>query len=590
MGRDLLKSSNIVVSYGKKLELRRKLFFMTTDKLQVQHLVEICKRKGMKHVIISPGSRNAPLVIAFNREPEINCLSIVDERSAAFFALGIAQQTGKPVGIISTSGTAVLNYAPAIAEAYYQNIPLVAITADRPNEWIDQSVGQSIKQNNIYANYIKKSIELPVEPKSDNELWYSDRLVNEAINNAINGKRGPVHINIPFREPLYNLEVKSNAKVKITEIAQVVSTLDDIDLEPFVLKWKEYKKRIILTGMLSPNKNLNNILNTIAKDENTVVLTETISNLFGGHFIPCIDKVISSFSNDDKANFKPDLLITIGNSVVSKMVKAFLQNNKAIEHWHIDENSEMPDTYQSLTDVIPLLPEVFFSQIAREIKPLQGNYRNLWKQRESNCEDLHDNYLNDTNFCDLKVYEKLLSSIPENSNLQLGNSTVVRYAQLFKPVTRYVYNSNRGTSGIDGCTSTAAGAAYSNNKPTTIITGDISFLYDSNALWNNYLSPNLRIIVINNSGGGIFRFLDGSSSIDESEQFFATPHNTDIEKITTAHNIPHFVCNSLASLDSVLDSFYLPADNTAVLEIKTPAEESANVLKEYFKMLTKFER
>ncbi len=419
MGRNLLKSTNIVVGYGNKLELRQKLYIMTTDKLQIQHLVEICVKKGMKHVIISPGSRNAPLIIGFNREPGINCLSIVDERSAAFFALGISQQTGKPVGVISTSGTAVLNYAPAIAEAYYQNIPLVVISADRPNEWIDQGVGQSIRQNNIYNNYIKKSIELPAEPKTNDELWFTDRLINDALNNSSIGRKGPVHINVPLKEPLYNLVQKTKTDVKIIDIAKPDTKFSNADVEPYTMKWQEYEKKIILTGTLSPNNNLNFLLNEIAKDKNTVVLTESISNLSGKQFIPCIDKVISSFNDDNISAFKPDLLVTIGNNVISKMVKAFLQNNKAIEHWHINENGDMPDTFQSLTTVIPLLPEVFFGRVYKFCGPLPGSFRQLWKQQENVCEQAHKSYLNKIEFCDLKVYEKLLSAIPENSNLQL---------------------------------------------------------------------------------------------------------------------------------------------------------------------------
>ncbi len=558
---------------------------MTTDKPGIRHLAEILYQKGIEHVVISPGSRNAPLIIAFNRHTKINCISIVDERSAAFFALGIAQQTNKAVGIISTSGTAVLNYAPAIAEAYYQQIPLIILTADRPPEWIDQGVGQAIRQNNIYSNFIKGSFELPVEPKNDEELRLSDRLINEAVNLATYGTHGPVHINIPLREPLYNLIGESKLSVKLIKQPELSSKLKYVDLKVFSEKWKKYNKRMILCGSLKPDNELNNVINNLAQDKNTVILTETISNLHAKGIFTCIDKLVTAIKPNETKDFKPELLITIGENIISKMIKAFLRNNKATEHWHIDISGKSIDTFQSLTEVISLSPKVFLGQIPQKNTSTEGSYWDLWKQKEIICENKHQTFIKNIEFSDLKLYDKLLSLIPENSNLQLGNSTVVRYAQLFKPKKNFTYNSNRGTSGIDGCSSTAAGAAFVSKKPTTLITGDISFLYDSNALWNNHLSDNLRIIVINNSGGNIFRFLDGSSSIAELEEFFVTEPKVDYKKLVEAHGIQHYYCDNMADLEQIVSRFYSETHTMSVLEIKTPSEKSAEILKAYFSNL-----
>jgi len=565
---------------------------MTSDKKGIALLTEIFVKKGLKHIVISPGSRNAPIIISFAQNPKIEALSIVDERSAAFFAHGMAQQTKQTVAIACTSGTAALNYAPAIAEAYYQKVPLLVLTADRPKELIDQGEGQTIRQKNVYANYIKKSFELPQEINSKKEFKETTKIINEAINLTKHPDYGPVHINIPFDEPLYNQVEKHSFEVNIFEPVIKPKSIPEEKIKEFAERWNGYEKKLLIAGMMDPNPELNQLLKKITEDESVVFLSETTSNLKGN--CSCIDKVVSTISEDEIFAFQPELLVTFGGPVISKKIKAFIKNlprrhegNKPIEHWHIDPTDFQMDTYQCLTSGIPVKPTTFFGQILPLVKLKKSKFNFNWIERDKRSENRHAQFLSKCEFSDLKVFETILKAIPKDSNLQMGNSTPVRYVQLFKPFQKLTYNSNRGTSGIDGTISTAAGAAYVSEKPTTIITGDLGFFYDSNALMNNYLSENLRIIIINNSGGGIFRFIPGPGETDQLEEFFETKHNWKAQFIAKNFNIPYYSANHLNSLNTSLKKFYKqqPNNKPAILEVFTPNEKNAVTLKEYFKYL-----
>lgn len=560
---------------------------MTSDKKSIALLAEIFVKKGLKHIVISPGSRNAPIIISFANNPNVTAISIVDERSAAFFALGIAQQTNKTVAIACTSGTAALNYAPAIAEAYYQKIPLLVLTADRPEELIDQGDGQTIRQKNLYKNFIKASFEISEEFNNNKDFNDAERLINKAINLTISPDCGPVQINLPFSEPIYN-EIESH-KWKVKNILPWIPLFDlrEEDVISFVERWNKYGKKLLIAGMMNPNKALSHLVNKIAGDPSVVVLSETTSNLNNGCSCPCIDRVVSTFLPEETDTFKPDLLVTFGGNVVSKMVKEFIRNNKPIEHWNIDPVDYRMNTYQCLTAAIQTEPFVFFSEINDRINPQESSYKKLWQERDTRSASRHHEFLKDCDFSDLKVFETILNAIPENSQLQLGNSTPVRYTQLFKTGKNLVSYSNRGTSGIDGTVSTAAGACYASQRLTTLIVGDLGFFYDSNALMNNYLMSNLRIIIINNAGGGIFRIISGPRDTTHLEKFFETKHNWNAEYIAKNFNMPYDSARNLSELTSSLQRFYDPVffDQPAILEIFTPNEKNAEILRSYFKFL-----
>ncbi len=643
---------------------------MLSNKPHIRNLVEICAQKGIEQVIISPGSRNAPLVISFAEHGKFDCLSIPDERVAGFFAMGIAQQTRKPVIITCTSGTASLNFAPAIAEAFYQNIPLLILTADRPVEWIHQGEGQSIAQRNVFANYVKRSYELPQEVTDKDGLWSANRIVCEAIDQSVEGSGGPVHINIPFREPLY--EVSDYTGISLPKIIETVAfekKLLSTQLSTLVNKWQTSKQKIVLGGLLPLPKqeiiSLNKQLKKISQDTTVAVLPEITSNLYDKKFIVDFDSVLSTVSEAETALFQPDLLITIGGAFISKRIKLWLRKYPPKAHWHIGEIDYHLDTFQGLTQTINMKPSVFFEQLGvvvsvvssplpppegekafvkknlrnqeetvshlktlkDEIKesfppseeektfalktsktklkdslsndheaypPLEGgrgrnNYQILWKNRAKEIQKAQKKYLKQAGWSDIQAFKIILPKLPKNTNLHLANSTPVRYAQLFKTRKDIIYNANRGVAGIDGSTSTATGAAYITKLPTTIITGDISFFYDSNAFWQHHLSPTLRVILINNGGGNIFRFIKGPDKTAQLDTYFEAQQERSAEYIAKTYILNYFVVENEESLKTTLTDFYKKQANNrpAILEIKTPNVESAEIWRAYYAYLKK---
>ena len=559
---------------------------MISNSKRVQSIVEIFAAKGIKDIVFSPGSRNAPITISLTSDKRFNCISVVDERSAGFFALGKSLALGKPVVLCCTSGSASLNYSSAISEAYYQNIPLLILTTDRPPEWINHGEGQAINQVDIYKNIIHSSFNLPIGEQEE-DIWFTQRSVNEAIINATSNK-SPVQINIPFREPLYEMVKENTINLKTFSILETETNLSEETILELADKWNSSKKTLILCGQMSPDKQLNHILNEFSNASNTVILTESTANLDGYHLFPCIDRIITSFTSEELTDFEPELLITIGGAIISKKIKNFLRKTKNIEHWSIQDNQTIEDTYQHLSLKIPLKPNFFFRKLFAKINfESDSNYHDKWKERHLITTGNHEETLRNIAWSDLKAFDIIYNTLPDFCNLHLGNSSPVRYIQLFNQIGTINYYSNRGVSGIDGSTSTAIGFATESTKLNVLISGDLSFMYDINAFWNNYLPSNFRVIVINNSGGGIFRIIPGPSTTPALENFFEVGNSADIASISKAHNLNYYHANSALEIEENLEQFYQEQENKrpSILEIFTPKEVNATVLKQYFEKL-----
>jgi len=559
------------------------------SKQSVIDLVSVAYLKGIRKVVFSPGSRNAPLIIAFNEHKGFESFAIPDERVAAFFALGMAQQSGETVAIVSTSGSAALNFAPAIAEAFYQRIPLLVITADRPPEWIDQGNGQTMRQRNLYHNYIKKSYEISHETVHNDELWFNVRIFNEAINETKIEPKGPTHINFPLREPLYdfNIDFSQADNVKIIEQHSPPPELSEELLDTLSKTWNKTGKKLILCGITEKSDALNNLLERLSEDPSVIVLTETTSNLYHPNFIEQIDRSLFSMNEGDFKTYQPELLLTIGTNIISKKIKSLFRKWDISEHWHIDETDIVIDTFKSLTKHLRCdLVHFFNAMLERKIE-VTSDYSKVWQQRNNELKSRHEAHLGRVGWSDFLAYHICLNVLPKNTNLQMANSAAVRYVQLMEKRSDISYYSNRGVAGIDGCTSTAVGAAWVNNEFTTLVSGDIAFLYDSNALWLPYLSKNLRIIVFNNEGGNIFRIIPGPSTTNQLETFFETHHKVSAKYIAKAHSIEYFKASDREELEQALALFFSMERDAgpAILEVFTPRSENDVILKDYFKQM-----
>jgi 2-succinyl-5-enolpyruvyl-6-hydroxy-3-cyclohexene-1-carboxylate synthase len=555
---------------------------MTSDKKSIALLADLFVKHGLEDIIISPGSRNAPIIITFAGNPSVNAISITDERSAAFYALGMAQEKKKAVAIACTSGTAVLNYAPAIAEAYYHKIPMLILTADRPPEYIDIGDGQCIRQKDVYKNYIKASFEVPEDLSSEASFGLANEMINEAINLAHGPEPGPVHINLPFSEPLYH-STEETVSGKVDKHEGRHPELSESYIQQLADEWNRYERVLLIAGQQDRNEKLNDVLKKLVEEKNFVLLTETTSNLYGENFVGCIDNVLVAIKENEEKIHRPDLLVTFGGHVVSKKIKKYLRNNKPQEHWHISPSGERLDTYFSLTKVIRSGPEDLFYRISSLLKPATPVFASAWMRKRNRVIDRREKFLDKTEYSDLKVFEMLLGHIPTGTTLHLGNSTPVRYAQLFGSNEWLTYRSNRGVSGIDGHISTAAGAAMASKDLHIVITGDLGFFYDLNSLMQ--VPANLKVILINNGGGGIFRFIPGPDTSPYLEKFFEARHDRKAEKFVEAFGLKYYKARSVVEMLYVLPEFFNEKEGSAILEIFTPGEKNAVILREYFKYL-----
>ena len=545
-----------------------------------QSIIEICLAKGITNIIISPGSRNAPLTIGFAQNSNFKSYSIADERCAAFFALGIAQQTKQPTAIVCTSGSALLNYYPAVAEAFYSQIPLIVISADRPQSKIDIGDGQTIRQENVFQNHSVFNANLTEEASVENDLK-----INKAIETAILQK-GPVHINAPFEEPLYETVSELSVEPKITHSEEILGTKIIENIDDVASVWNTSKRKLILIGGINEANSVSKeILENFAKDPSIVVLTETTSNLHEPSFINSIDSLITPFDDFDFKELEPEVLITFGGMIVSKRIKAFLRKYKPAHHWHID-TLRAYDTFNALSKHFVMEPDDFFKELLPKTAFVSSKYFSKIDKIYDLRKIRKQEYLRKITFSDFKVFEKVIESLPKNSQLQISNSSAIRYAQLIEIDPSIEVYCNRGTSGIDGSTSTAIGAAVGRNDIQTVfITGDIGFLYDSNALWNSYIPKNFKIILINNGGGGIFRILPGHEEKPVFNTYFETSHNLTAEHLAKMYKLNYFTANDVASLEEAIKNLY--SNNTAagILEVFTPTLENDVILKQYFKEL-----
>lgn len=556
----------------------------TTDKVSCSIIVELLEKHGVKHAVLSPGSRNAPLIVAVARCDELHKTVVVDERSAAFIALGIASVSGQAVALVCTSGTALLNYAPAIAEAYYRRLPLIVISADRPVEWIDQDDSQTLRQHEALANYVKRSYNIPSDCSTATARWYVNRIVNDALLTATSGRKSPVHINVQIDEPLNGVAERIARNERSISMISYQNGISRKDMESLAKQIRFARKVLVIAGFHHPDKRLDKALAAMSCLSNVSVMSESIANLRSrGEIIRCIDRTLSVMSDEEKQKMVPDIVITFGGALVSRHVKQYLRRFKPCQHWHVGVSDTTIDCFCSLTMRIEVEPEDFFDQLVPLLDmKTQGFYSGQWLEINCRAVTSHNRYVSCAPWSDLVALSYIFGHVPEKWNLQLSNGTVIRYAQLFAD---YVFNRcdcNRGVSGIDGCTSTAIGASLVYDGVTLLITGDMSAQYDIGALASNVLSPRFKMIVMCNGGGGIFRFINSTSSLPELEKYFEVKPNLPLKNLAEGYGFAYFEASDLAGLATSMPAFVNENRSPSILAVYTPAETSAQVLKGYF--------
>ncbi len=599
-------------------------------KQHIADLAHLLKRYGVRHVVICPGSRNAPLIQVFQRDPEFSCHSIVDERSASYLALGIARQTGEPVAIVTTSGTAALNLAPAVAEAFCLQLPLVVLTADRPPEWPPQFSNQRINQLEIFRPNAKGFLNQEVEPiggavKAHGTKGIKNSLVNQVpgdnsrpekmleevsalISSGLASPRGPVHINLVLHEPLY--ETISDASetsrsmtipkspTKTTNSTQDEAPLSETESRLISTDLADQKKVLLIAGMGSYSTEEQQLLCSLTAQYQAAVIAENITNLNGsaagsgtigdniaGGFSSVPELVIASADEKELKALQPELVIIFGEQVVSKKMRLFVQG---LINVPVIATKRLPIGlfHRILSETKSQNPDTSTATKWNSLNNSSTNpYLSAWKQQETTALHRAADFFTSAPFSNLTAINAILARVPPTTTLHLGNSGTIRYSQLSATRNDLAYYSNRGTSGIDGSLSAAVGAAMVSPGPHLAILGDLSFVYDSNALWNKNFPKNLKIIVLNDQGGGIFRLLDGPSRMPFFGEFSVTNHPVDLQHLAGAFGLKHLFVSDIIGLKTALATLFSGDTGPALLEVNTTKSENSAIFKQFFKAL-----
>lgn len=564
---------------------------MDTANIYCRIFIDVLIEQGVGTAVCSPGSRNAPLLIAAaDREAreQLDCVVVNDERTAAFTALGIALVSRRPVALICTSGTAVLNYAPAIAEAYYRGIPLIVLSADRPEEWIDQDDSQTVRQPGALANFVKASYSFPaVPPGMPEKEWYANRMANEAMMTALSGRPGPVHINVALDNPLNAMtDAPLPLQRLITQESASGSLPSPIMRE--LLDEARGRRIMLVAGFMQPDHSLNEAVARLAALPNVTVMAENLSNLHLKDDASSVDATLMRLTEEEKRELAPELVISIGGALVSRKLKEYLRSVRPLQHWSIGHSIYTADCFQALTRKIETGPAPFLKKLAGMLRHAgpdhtgtAGDYATKWRAARLRARAYITAMAEKAGWSELKAFSILSRHVSTGINLFLSNGTAVRYAQLF-PFHAHAAYCNRGVSGIDGMTSTAIGASLAYGGMTLLVTGDMSFAYDLGALVTRLMPHRMRIIVINNGGGGIFRFIPSTRDLPAREKFFCSDPALPVEGIAGAFGLEYIMADSPDTFEQGLARLLNPLRRAAVLEVKVDPASSAETLLRLF--------
>ena len=510
---------------------------MYSSKENVNILTALLVAHGIRHAVVCPGSRNAPIVHNLDECPEITCYPVTDERSAAFYALGMAQALNEPVVVCVTSGTALLNVLPAVAEAYYQHRRVVVVSADRPPQWIDQLDGQTLPQPDALGRFVRKAVTL-IEPHNNEEHWYCNRLVNEALMTV----GGPVHINVPITEPLFDFTVAALPNERKIEL--IPADMPTHVLSHVCRMFMQSKRPMLIAGQpMNPN----------------------------------LDEAVALVGEDER--YVPDFVLYIGGSIVSKRLKHFLR--KAKETWTVNETGEVHDTFMNLTHVVQGDGDVVVDQIRFLLEQQPHPFVQMWEELLAKVRQQAETYQPAySEMAAVKYFESQLSIAHCPMITHYANSSAIRLANIY---AEHPVFCNRGVNGIEGSLSTAAGFSCVTEEKVFCVIGDLSFFYDQNALWNQNLRGNFRILLLNNGKGGIFNMLPGLEQSPARNKFVAAEHHTSAEGICQQNHVVYLKATNMEEVQKGIDTLlFIESDRPVLLEVFTDAAQDEQAFRKYY--------
>ena len=548
---------------------------MFSNKKNVNILTALLPAHGVRHAVVCPGSRNAPIVHNLNEHPDIVCYPVTDERSAGFYAIGMMQALDEPVVVCVTSGTALLNLAPAVAEAWYQHLPLIVVSGDRPEQWIDQLDGQTLPQPGALGRFVRRTVSLP-----ETDEWYCNRLVNEALLDAMADDARPVHINVPITEPLFSFDVPQLPDVRMV---MRTSPARDYDcLHPALVDGLTAARRpMIVFGQTNPHDfegiDVGHLFSHV------IVLHEALSPFpHVSHF----DEVLEieergerreerrdergerREERGEKGILPPDFIIHVGDTIVSKRLRRFLRQATDAQTWRISPSGDVEDTFQNLRGIIVGDPESVLQSLSQKLshRQLQGTaYRRQWlaalTEASRRAADFQPPY---SQAAAVKYFEEHFTG----GVVHYANSTAIRLANRY--ANHHVW-CNRGVNGIEGSLSTAAGFSVVTAGKVFCVIGDLSFFYDQNALWNQNLRGNLRILLLNNGRGGIFNQLPGLEQSPARDRLVAAAHTASAEGICRQNSVVYLKAEDMEQMRQGVDTLlYMESEHPVLLEVFVP--------------------
>lgn len=563
---------------------------MNTDKAICRRIAVLLAAYGIRDVVLCPGNRNAPLIMAVSRNRQLTRHVVVDERSAAFIALGMSIQSDRPVAVICTSGSALMNLAPAAAEAYYRGVPLILISADRPAAHIDISEPQTMRQPGALANMVKYSTDLPADSSNYDNLQWANRLINDVLHMAVTGPKGPVHINVHIHEPLTNEIETSDGDCDMSGkflYTMPQPTLSVAEARALGQMLAPPCKVLVVAGFMSPHSRINRAMQKLASLPNVAVLAEAQSNIHADRVHGNIDGLLTLMSHDMSREMTPDVVITAGGATASHSLGKWLRSLPGLRHWSISQSITAPDLFGHLERRIMMSPEIFLPQLASAMTPLrscESSYNDSWNTLAGRLQDKTDAYLKNVRWSALKAMDMVVAMAPPHCNVHVSNGMSVRLLQITGYKHLHRVECNRGISGIDGCTSTALGAALSTDNPTWLLTGDMSAQYDIAALAFHSIPDNFKMVVFSNRGGNIFRIIPSTRHLPELEECFAADIRLPLDTLAKAYNLEYFEADDEDELARTGKDFRT-CRKAAILNIILDEEADIKAYKNYFSHL-----
>lgn len=540
---------------------------MYTNIKQVQIIVSLLKQYGVKHFVISPGTRHVPLVHAVEMDSFFTCYSVVDERSAGFVALGLAESMDAPVCVVCTSATASCNYLPAMQEAFERHIPLIALTSDRARYQRFHGENQCINQVDMYKPFCKYAVDLPLV-KNDEDYWYCNRCVNEALIYQNRNEKGPIQIN--FLEPL-NIRELSTFEVPEIPLTRKINVIEsNID-------WKKYaqqlagKKILVICGQyITHTERLKKALRSFNEKYETVITTDYFANVNDDIFIhsPGLDVVLNS---SEYRNLKPDIIITYGSKVYSGLGVHYREEK--VPHWYIDEEAIVYDPMHTLQNIFAMSPDMFFEKLAKVSDGVNSkSYYQLWRAR---LDQINFEIRNFTNYY---VIKEVLKYLPEKSTVHTSVLNSMRFTNFCAIPNDVTVIGNICADGIDGALSTFIGQALSTNKIALLVIGDLSYLYDLNEAIGT-MPNNIRILLINNNAGAEFHYNISLERISTLNLHIAAAHHNQFKEISTMSGLEYWKVTSADELEKVVSLFFQPSEQPILLEAITDADTDGRELR-----------